>query len=35
MTGVNKNIDNGKPKKTEILQKTWVDCALALVCTFL
>ena len=35
MTEVNKNIDNGKPKRTEILQKTWVVCALALVCTFL
>lgn len=35
MTEVNKNIDNGKTKKTEILQKTWVVCALALVCTFL
>lgn len=35
MTEVNKNIDNGKNKKTEILQKTWVVCALALVCTFL
>ena len=35
MTEVNKNIDNGKSKRTEILQKTWVVCALALVCTFL
>lgn len=35
MTEVNKNIDNRKTKKTEILQKTWVVCALALVCTFL
>ena len=35
MTEVNKNIDNRKTKKTEILQKTWAVCALALVCTFL
>ena len=35
MAEVNKNIDNVKTKKTEILQKTWVVCALALVCTFL
>ena len=35
MAEVNKNIDNVKTKKTELLQKTWVVCALALVCTFL
>ena len=27
--------DNKNQKRTEILQKTWVVCGLALICTFL
>lgn len=34
MTGERKNM-NQKEKKTDFLQKTWVVCALALICTFL